>query len=443
MIPNLLHKLNSILNKKYFFVIITFTILTLLTIWGYSFEKFNLTLGIKNAIRSDAIGYYAWIHLFFNPHDTCFSTYYQASIDYMPEVQWGLKPIVLTSCFVPIYTMGMAIAWLPFVIVIGIPLSLLMNDFVIPTQIFSVPFQISITLSSVVFVSLGIYFLYSALEILFDTKTVRISIISLLLGSNLIHYATLDGIFTHALSFFINAISVYLFLKFMYRRNDINSLSLFLIGFIPSLGVIVRSTNFTFLLLTGFVLIMLRKLPKHFFNVVIGVIVGLIPLMFQLAYWKYATGNIFYFPYWDYEGFSLLRTSIFSILFSFNPHGLVPYSPIILIALIGFILGFLEHLKLNIIFSCVFLINISIISSWSSPYGGGGLGNRFFVDFYPILIFGIAYFFSRFKKNLVILTILFITSAISLRLTYLYWLNEIDYGGENFWDLYTKMLSLL
>lgn len=426
-------------NKLFLFVII-YLILSLFTAYGYISKEFALTNGITNAIRSDAIGYYAYIHLIFNPDDICFTNYYNTSIAYMPEVQWGLKPIPLTQCYTPIYTIGLALFWLPFVILVGMPLNVLLNGSIYPVDIFSIPFQISVTMSSALYVSMGIYFLYAALEIFFKKQVIILTLFSFLLGSNLIHYATLDGIFTHAASFLINSASVYLLTKFLYKESDFNSINLFMLGFLPTLGVVIRTTNITFLLFTLIVLFKSRKCIRSFLIIIIGFILGAIPSVIQFTYWWYATGKITYFPYWEYEGFSFLRANLFSLFFSFNPHGVVPYSPILIFAFMGFILGFTKHLNLFAIFLCILLANTLIISSWSSPYGGGGLGNRFFVDFYPFFIFGLAFFYNKFKNILVAFGIILFTGFLSLRVTYLYWLNVIDYGGENLSDLISKIL---
>lgn len=159
---------------------------------------------------------------------------------------------------------------------------------------------------------------------------------------------------------------------------------------------------------------------------------------------NYSTGDFFYFTYYSYEGFSLQPEMIPKILFSFNPHGLLPWSPILLLSLLGSFKANRFSKPFFWVSFLIFAINAIIFSSWSQPFGGGAFGNRLFVDLFPLLFLSIAFAYSI--KNRIIKIFVYAYSVgcsiITLHFTYRYWIGQIDFGGMPI-DDYIMEISIL
>ena len=414
-------------NNKF----VTFLIFFLLASWLFSYlgSESKLSNGFINAIRSDGLGYYAWTQFFLQDQNLCFDDIRNRYEGYSPENAWVIKPITNTTCYMPIYPFGLGFFLIPFYI-IALLLTYQKDTLIDPL---SQNFQILISSSGMFFILIGLYFfiklikknLHSYLQI-----NANFIIMSLLLGSNLLHYATYDGIFSHASSFFINAILIFIVVKFI-KYSDLSRIDLFLIGFLPLFGVTIRPTNFTFVLFTIFIYYstIKHKNFKNFIYLVFGSLVGVTLITLQLLIWKITTGSFFYFTYYDYEGFDFQVRNLYLIFFSFNPHGLLPWSPIILLAIIGASKAYHFSKSLFFLSFSIFATNSIIFASWSQPFGGGAFGNRLFIDLYPLLFISIALAYSYKKFSIMLLFYSFLSALVTLHLTYQYWKGEIDFGG--------------
>jgi hypothetical protein len=180
------------------------------------------------------------------------------------------------------------------------------------------------------------------------------------------------------------------------------------------------------------IFILLReKSTREVKSLGLGIIFGSLFVIVQLFLWKITTGDFFYFTYYDYEGFNLNLGIIPRIFFSFNPHGLIPWSPIFLLSILGAIKAFAFNRIFFIVSLIIFSLNSVIFASWSQPFGGGSFGNRFFVDLYPLLFVSLifSYNFSNRKLTSAIYLYSAVCSIITVYLTFQYWKGEIDYGG--------------
>jgi hypothetical protein len=305
-------------------------------------------------------------------------------------------------------------------------------------------FQIIISSSGIFLTLIGLYYFRKVIILLYPFMTlskVKFIVISLLLGSNLFHYATYDSIFTHASSFLVNSILIFTIFKFI-KQNYLTKMHSFLIGFLPLFGAIIRPTNFTFILFTIFTLYLIikQKNYKNSINLLLGSLVGLSLIVIQLLIWKITTGSFFYFTYYDYEGFEFQLRNLYMIFFSFNPHGLLPWSPIILLAMLGASKSFYFSKSLFVLSFSIFATNSIIFASWSQPFGGGAFGNRLFIDLYPLLFISIALAYSYKKFSILLYSYSILSVLVTIHLTYQYWKGEIDFGGIPF-DHYIDQIS--
>jgi hypothetical protein len=418
--------------KKKSFYLLLFTSLLLAWFFAYMGDESNLAEGINNAIRSDGLGYYAWTQFFMEGQNLCFDDIRVRYENYSPQNAWVIKPIENSDCFLPIYPFGMGLILIPFFL---IALAISGKYQIHEIDALSTHFQIMVSTSSTIFVTSGLYLFRKLIFLYFPfilPIVANFIVISLLLGSNLLHYATYDGIFSHGSSFFVNSIILFLTIKTLISKN-LSRINLFLLGFLPLFGMTIRPTNVSFILFTVLVLFVVVK-NRDFIKLkflVIGFISGLLIIFLQILLWKISTGTFFYFTYYDYEGFSFQPFTIFRILFSFNPHGLLPWSPILVLALLGALGSYKFSRPIFLTSVTVFAINSIAFASWTQPYGGGAFGNRLYIDLYPLLFIPIAMAFLHINKRLLATIFVFsvLANVVTLHLTYQYWKGEIDFGG--------------
>jgi hypothetical protein len=428
------------------FSLIALTFLLLGWLFAYLGPQSNLTFGFENAIRSDGMGYYAWTQFFIQDQNLCFDNIKAIYTSYSPENSWVIKPIENSNCYLPIYPYGLGVLLIPFFVISFI---LTLGNSFQDVDALSYIFQIVVSASGFIFTAFGLSFLARGLLFLnvnYSKQKSYFIILSILLGSNLFHYATYDGVFSHASSFLLNSILIFSIIYFFFVNYN-SRLHLFSIGFIPWFGATIRPTNITFVLFTILVFIFLFK-HRMYVNLKYlsyGSFIGVIFVLFQLLLWKLASGSFLYFTYYDYEGFAFQPNLIVKTFFSFNPHGLLPWSPIIILALLGARKSFqLNHLIFITSFT-VFTINSMIFASWSQPFGGGGFGNRLFIDLYPLLLIPIALAFKSASKTISVSLYIYclLCAVVTTHLTYQYWKGEIDFGGIPFDQYYLQLSELI
>jgi hypothetical protein len=425
--------------------ILIFIIILLFWLFSYLGPESKLTDGFSNAIRSDGLGYFSWTQFFMGNDTLCFDKMRKEFEIYSPQNSWVIKPIENSKCFLPIYPMGLGILLIPFYVLASLITYVSISA---PVNPYALPFQVLISMSGSVFIAIGLIFFTKTINRFFETslrKYSHIIAILMLLGSNLLHYSTYDGIFSHASSFMINSIIIYSYLCIEKEKNA-SVLYYFLLGFLPIFGTVIRPTNITMAILSILIvhqLIKKRKITETIYFM-FGLIIALQFLLYQFYLWNKSTGNYLYFTYYSYEGFKLQPELILQIIFSFNPHGLLPWSPIILLSLLGAVKAFRFSKNLFLSSVVIFALNALIFSSWSQPFGGGAFGNRLFIDLYPLFFISLAcvYTFSNrfFKSSIYVYSVM--SSILTMYLTYLYWKGQIDFGGLPFKEYGNKVQYL-
>jgi hypothetical protein len=137
----------------------------------------------------------------------------------------------------------------------------------------------------------------------------------------------------------------------------------------------------------------------------------------QLGYWKWVSGHWLVYSYQN-ETFDWLHPHIWKCLVSYRS-GWLTYSPVMILALAGFITLFKKHRKIfwpAALFSLVFMY---LCFSWQTWWYGGSLGQRAMVQAYPVLALPLASLLNYLmQKNFLvrILTLAFIALCTWLNL---------------------------
>ena len=265
-----------------------------------------------------------------------------------------------------------------------------------PTDGFSLPYQAGIHWGSVLYAILGLFFLQKILLKYFNKKTTNWTLIAITLGTNFLNYATFDAANTHAYLFTLIAVLLWATIRFYETYKWKYAI---LIGASLGLMALTRPTEIIYAMIPIFwgvsnlaaiksrINILLKHFPKIATAILITGAIGFI----QLIYWKSASGNWLEYSYQE-QGFSFLKPHFSDVFFSYRK-GWLLYTPLMSLALSGFLFLFKNSKKLFPVIFILFLINTWIISAWDIWWYGGAFGQRAFIQSYILLAFPLAAFF--------------------------------------------------
>lgn len=289
---------------------------------------------------------------------------------------------------------------------------------------FSRPYQVAISLNSLLVAFIGLYFLRKNLLCYFSDTTTAISIFLIVVGSNYLEYASITGAMTHNWLFTLYSILIYTTIS--YYRSPSFSKAL-LIGVLIGWASLTRPTEIISCLIPlGWGVYNKTTLQqrfyfiqKHLYKYILAIIITLLLGCIQFLYWKYVTGHYFFYSYQG-QTFSWFKPHIKDGLVSFRAGWLV-YSPIMFFAIFG--LYSLWRNKRDLfptifIFSLLFMY---ICFAWDIWWYGGSLGQRAMIQSYPIWAFPMA---------------AFIQTILARRIKYLIMAMAIFFIYFNFWLMY-------
>ncbi len=305
--------------------------------------------------------------------------------------------------------------------------------------------QYMVLFSTLIYVFLGLYFLEKIWSHYLKKETLYFLIPIMYMSTNLLYYTVDKGGMTHGQSFFLFCLAWYGLHKFSKGEKS----WFYVFAGATSLAVLIRPT--ALMAVPFFYLVLTNHEASIKENVVfwmkrIGLVLAHAAIMIltfipQLLYWKYASGSYFNYAYGD-EGFDFLNPHILEVLFSPN-NGLLIYTPLILL----FILAFFKkdgraNLGLNTF--VFFLLLLYVFSCWKSWAYGCSLGQRSFIEYYPILAFPLFIFidkldiWDRKSYRISAITVLLICNILQVKYVYVY--DDCFYAGD--WD-YGAWLNIL
>lgn len=347
-------------------------------------------------IHNDIISYYCYLPAAIIHHDLTFE-FTKSNPEFYSNKYWPLK--TSEGRDVVKMTMGLAFLYLPFFL-IGHSLALIAG---FPADGYSMPYLILLQISTIFYLLLGLIVLRRVLTRWFKPRIVGIVLLATFLGTNMLHYSTLEATMSHVYSFFLYSLFFLLTVKFW----ELPKIKYWLyLGLLVGLISLVRPTNGVVVLFFFFWGISsveklkdrLRFLTKNWRFAALSMILFLVVWIPQLVYWKTSTGHWFYYSY-NNEGFQFLSPNILDGILSYRKGWLV-YSPIMIIPLLGVIM--LVTKRRFDWFWAVFsftVINIYIIFSWWSWWYGGGLGARPLIESYAFLALPFAYFLNWINEK--------------------------------------------
>ncbi len=287
------------------------------------------------------------------------------------------------------YSAGLAVQYLPAFLAAHA----LAGPLGYPADGFSRPYQVAISVWSLLVAFLGLWLLRRVLLHYFDDRSTGIALLVIVSATNYLNYAAIDGAMTHNYLFTLYALLLWLTIRF-YRAPALGPA--LAIGVTIGLMALTRPTEIIAALLP--VLWGVRHWPSLRERLQL---IGRRRLLFLTAaaatlavgslqplYWRYVTGDWIVYSYQE-QGFSWLHPHWYDGIFSYQAGWLV-YTPVMAFALLGFPFLYVKQRPVfwpALLFSLLFMY---ITWAWDIWWYGGSLGQRAMVQAYPVLALPLA-----------------------------------------------------
>lgn len=390
-------------------------------------------------IRSDAMGYYLYLPALVLDRDVTMERTAERSFAGRTTEMQGVQRVPPYGRYLDKYPVGEAIMLTPFFALGHLGAIVSGAD----RGGFSRPYQVTAAAAGLLFALAGVTILGFFLLRLVSTVCVVVTLLALVFGTNLFHYATFDAVFSHAFSFFLVTVSIVLAVALYERPRFWGSVAL---GLSAGLVTAVRPTNAVVLVFAILVGVVghadvprrLRALWHYRHLVAAGSGAFLLTLLPQFAYWHAITGKVYVYAYGD-EHLDLLHPHLVDVLFSVRK-GLFFWAPVLVLAVIG--LPLLRRVAPQLFLASVAFLAVDtwVIASWDSWWYGDSLGQRAFVEALPVFALGLASLIEAVRTPVERgLTLVAVTAAslLAAHSTIAYWRHVIPYDGTT-WDLYIR-----
>lgn len=400
----------------------------------------NLNDPWRKPINGDAQAYYAYLPAIFIYHDLEFAFVNDVQQKYYTEASAKsfLKKVdgeTVNKTFP-----GIALLYLPFFL-LAHGFSLL---FGLPADGYAYTYQLAYLTGFWFYFLLGlIFFKKVLLKLKFESRSVDLTLVLLVLSTNVFFFSVFDQSVTHIYNFFLVNLFIYLALQLKDRFNLLHAISclsiLSLILIIRPTGILVLGLLLFFIPEKSFYKALLKELFR-LRNLFKSILIPLLILFIPLILWKLQTGRWIVYSYGE-EGFDFLHPYLLSFLFSYTK-GWFTYTPMLLpIFGIGFYLLFKKQRWQTILGLGFLLIAVYVFSSWWCWYYGAGQSQRAMIDFYLLPGFLLALIIQHVQKKIrtyAILALAFsLLASFNIIQAYQIYRGILPFGSptkEQYWD---------
>jgi hypothetical protein len=416
------------------------------TVLNYETYQSN---GEWGPFKHDQFCYYAYLPAFFI-HGGDWDFRFADSVPENNPKQFNPVPSPITGKLINKVTIGMAIMFTPAFLV-GHGMATYFPEFCDggPTG-YSQPYRVAMNVNTLLFILIALLLLRQILNRYFEDSITGFTLLASILGSNLFFYVVHENMMSHAYSFFLYTLVMWLTLKW---HDTSKGKYILYLGALSGLIFLVRPTNIIILLL--FILYgvhtvsdlktkILRLWDQKTF-VVIGALLGALVIFPQLLYWKTQAGQWFFYSYESYERFYWSAPALAEGLLGFCK-GWYVYTPMMFLATLG--LAGLRRYARDWFWGILvfFILNVYIVLSWWSWWYGGGFGLRAFAESGAVMSFGLAVFISWiFQQHKYLIPFLFQTVLffifLNLFQTMQYKKAYIRWNGmtqERYWKIFLR-----
>lgn len=231
-----------------------------------------------------------------------------------------------------------------------------------------------------------------------------------------------------------------------------------LVGFLLALIILIRPTNALFALVVFFYDVYnlsdlknrIRFIIQNLKTLWLIPLIGILMALPQMFYWHYLSGKWILNMYQEiyHVGFQWTKPEFYKVLF--HPcNGFLLYSPLMWFTLVGMVWTAYKN-KLNGILSvCIFLLTYYMSASWEMWYFGHAFGYRPFIDYYPLMIFGLAFYINELLKSPIVwfkylnFTVFVFFIVVNMRFIIIPFYWQVQPDGTNIEDFWKALAWVL
>lgn len=372
------------------------------------FFVFLLSLPFLHAVvGGDGNGYYAYIRSPLIDHNFSFSSDFHNPEEELEKIflkdHFVYNPVTKTGHLPNFYAVGPALLWSPFLILTHLAvLGVRLLGWQIPADGHSWPYLAAMTGATALYGFAGLCLSFAVARKCVHECWAFWATVGIWFATSVPIYIYLLPSWSHAHSIFATALFLWFWLR---TRGHRTARQWLMLGLLSGLMIDVYQLNVVFLLVLAYEAIAIyleiwsqsigraEKLATQFRLhglCALGGFLGLLPTFIarQIVF-----GNPFSVGPYALSGWNWTSPVFLQVLFN-TSHGLVPFTPILVLAFAGmFCLRRLDR-SFGTICLLVTLVFYYFVSSFSWWYGAVGYGNRFFVSLTPIFILGLASLFA-------------------------------------------------
>jgi hypothetical protein len=400
---------------------------------------------VDTPIRSDGFEYYVYLPALVVHHDPTLERFARDCCGGTFPGPIGIWRWPSTGRLVDRHTIGVAILVLPFFVVAHL-LTLWAR---LPPDGFSLFYLHVSAIAGVFYLGAGLRLLKRLLERHFRTGIVLGTLVSIVWGTNLYHYATFEPLFSHVYSFFLFCCLLYLTVRWHAGPSLSDS---FKIGIVAGLIVLVRPPNVLFLMffpLYGVVdartlRLNLKSFAARWPHIAAMVATACVIQVPQLALYRWAAAKWLINPYGANGGFHFGSPKIAGVLFS-TQKGVLFWSPILLVSVVGLFVMRRTIRPLALATWLFVPLNVYVIASWDDWQFGASYGHRAFTDALPVMALSMAAgydWLARRGWTNVVAAVAAMAIGLSVIQMIQYWLGIIPVSGTT-WDAYRSVFLRL
>jgi hypothetical protein len=380
-----------------------------------------ITLPVVNPwVHGDGVGYYAYVHSLLIDHNLQFENEWRAANSSFVLGRVGPNGEILESQYTVThhldnhFTVGPAILWAPFLIVVHL-IVLALNGLGahINSDGFGRPYLLTMAFATAGYGFCGLLLCFHLAREFVAERWAFLGVVGYWFASSLPVYMYLNPSWSHAHTLF----SVALFLWYWHRTRARRTLPQWIVlGLFAALMVNVYYLNGVWLLIPAFDAVSdyfqiissgsaprAGNTPRESFTTLFAshltfVIVFAVGMLPTLITRKIIYGGYLQTGYPGAHEWFWTNPVPGSVWFS-SDHGLFTWTPILVPALIGLILFLRIDRTLAFYFLAVFAIFSYVLACYVNWDGISSFGNRFFISLGPAFIIGLAVLFDRAARG--------------------------------------------
>ena len=365
---------------------------------------------------SDEIEYFSYLPSILLDGDLDFRNQYEyfCNLDFEDCVRSRFKETFLdmrtaTGLQINFGPMGTAVLWLPFYLVAHL-FALVAHNInpAFAANGVSAPYIYAVCLASVFYSWFGMYLAYRIARNYFAEWIALGATLTILFATNAVYYMYVAPAFSHAASLFASALFVFVWWRTRESRANGKWRAWFVLGASGGLMTMVREQEAVFFVIPlveiAYAMYRAARSSENFaafkkwimgaLMMSVGAFVVFLP---QLISYRVLNGN--FLPARNVtDKFTWDGNHILDVLFS-NFHGLFTWTPVVLLAVLGLFFLWRHDKFLAAIFLFTFAVEIYLLGSFSTWFGGAAYGGRRFINCTVLFVVGLAAFVNAIQTR--------------------------------------------